>query len=117
LGAWLLLVSTQGLPVPLLRTAYAEQQWAGVIAVLGFGWVHLSRPQAWLRGITSRIFAVYVLHQTLIILLAVALRPLALQPPAEGPLLIVGTVSSALALVRLCEAVKPLRPWLGLPRA
>ena len=116
LGTWLLLVSTQGLPVPLLRTAYAAQQWAGVIAVLGFGWVHLSRPQAWLRGLTSRIFAVYVLHQTLIILLAVALRPLALQPAIEGPLMIFGTVLSALALVRLCETVKPLRPWLGVPR-
>ena len=117
LGAWLLLVSAPGVPVPLLSTAYAAQQWGGVIAVLGFGWVYLSRPKARVRGLASRIFAVYVLHQTLIILLAVALRPLALQPPAEGPLLIVGTVLSALALVRLCEAVKPLRPWLGLPRA
>jgi glucan biosynthesis protein C len=116
LGAWLLLVSAQDLPVPLLRTAYAAQQWAGVITVLGFGWAHLSRPQAWLRGLTSRIFAVYVLHQTLIILLAVALRPLALQPLVEGPLMIIGTVLSALALARVCETVKPLRPWLGLPR-
>ena len=82
----------------------------------GFGWVHLSQPKAWLRGLTRRIFAVYVWHQTLIILLAVALRPLALQPPTEGPLLIVGTVMGALALIRLCEAVKPLLPWLGLPR-
>ena len=117
LGTWLLLASAQGLPVPLLRAAYAAQQWAGVIAVLGFGWAHLNRPQAWLRGLASRVFAVYVLHQTLIILLAVALRPLALQPPTEGPLLIVGTVLSALGLVRLCEAIKPARPWLGLPRA
>lgn len=117
LGTWLLLASAQGLPVPLLRAAYAAQQWAGAIAVLGFGWAHLNRPQAWLRGLASRVFAVYVLHQTLIILLAVALRPLALQPQTEGPLLIVGTVLSALALVRLCEAVKPVRPWLGLPRA
>jgi surface polysaccharide O-acyltransferase-like enzyme len=117
LVAWVVLLSAQDMPVPLLRTVYAAQQWGGVIAVLGFGWVHLSRPAAWLRGLTRRIFAVYVLHQTLIILLAVALRPLALQPSAEGPLLIVCTVLSALALVRLCEAVEPLRPWLGLPRA
>jgi hypothetical protein len=60
---------------------------------------------------------VYVLHQALIILLAVALRPLAMQRPTEGPLLNVGTVLSEIALVRLCEAAKPVRPWSGLPRA
>ena len=117
LGAWLLLLSVQDASLPPLRTVYAAQQWAGVIAALGFAWVHLNRPKPWLRRLANRIFAVYVLHQTLIILLAMALRPLALPPMAEGPLLIVGTVMCALALVRLCETVKPLRPWLGLPRA
>jgi hypothetical protein len=58
---------------------------------------------------------VYVLHQTLIVLLAVALRPLALQPLAEGPLLLGGTLVGAWALVRAFEPVKPLRRWLGLP--
>lgn len=117
LGAWLFLLSGQDVPVPPLRMVYAAQQWAGVIAALGFAWVHLNRPNPWLHRLATRIFAVYLLHQTLIILLAVALRPLALQPMAEGPLLIVGTVISALALVRMCEAITPLRPWLGLPRA
>jgi surface polysaccharide O-acyltransferase-like enzyme len=117
LGAWVVLLAAQDMPVPLHRAAYAAQQWGGVVAVLGFGWVHLGQPKAWLRWLTHRIFAVYVLHQTLIILLAVALRPLALQPAAEGPLLIACTVLGALAIVRLCETVKPLRPWLGLPRA
>ena len=117
LGAWLFLLSAQDVPVPPLRMVYAAQQWAGVIAALGFAWVHLNRPKPWLNRLATRIFAVYVLHQTLVILLAVAIRPLALQPFAEGPLLIVGTVMSALALVRMCEAINPLRPWLGLPRA
>ena len=117
LGAWLFLLSAQDVPVPPLRMVYAAQQWAGVIAALGFAWVHLNRPKPWLNRLATRIFAVYVLHQTLVILLAVAIRPLALQPCAEGPLLIVGTVMSALALVGMCEAINPLRPWLGLPRA
>ncbi len=117
LGSWMLLLSAPGVPAPLQRMVYAAQQWGGVMAVLGFAWVHLNRPNPWLRGLAVRIFAVYVLHQTLIILLAVALRPLALQPIAEGPLLVVGTVTCALALVRICEAIRPLRPWLGLPSA
>jgi surface polysaccharide O-acyltransferase-like enzyme len=117
LGAWLFLLSAQDVPVPPLRMVYAAQQWAGVIAALGFAWVHLNRPKPWLNRLATRIFAVYVLHQTLVILLAAAIRPLALRPFAEGPLLIVGTVMSALALVRMGETINPLRPWLGLPRA
>ncbi|MFN9281119.1 MAG: acyltransferase family protein [Betaproteobacteria bacterium] len=116
LGVWTLLLSAREVPVWLLSTAYSAQQWAGVITTLGFAWVHLNRSGPWLQELANRVFAVYVLHQTLIILLAVALRPLALQPVAEGPLLVVGTVFSALALVRVSETVKPLRPWLGLPR-
>ena len=115
LAAWLLLLSLPDAPIALLRTAYAAQQWAGVMATLGFGWVHLRQPTAWQRQFVHRIFAVYVLHQTLIIILAVALRPLALHPFAEGPLLLGGTLVSAWAIVRICEPVKPLRRWLGLP--
>jgi hypothetical protein len=115
LAAWLLPLYLPDAPIALLRAAYAAQQWAGVMAALGFGWVHLRQPTAWQRQLVSRIFAVYVLHQTLIVLLAVALRPLALQPLAEGPLLLGGTLVGAWALVRAFEPVKPLRRWLGLP--
>lgn len=115
LTTWLLLLSLPDAPIALLRTAYAAQQWAGVMAALGFGWVHLRQPTRWQRQLVHRIFAVYVLHQTLIILLAVALRPLVLHPFAEGPLLLGGTLASAWALIRICEPVKPLRRWLGLP--
>jgi len=117
LTAWLLLLSLPDAPIALLRTAYAAQQWAGVMAALGFGWVHLRQPAAWQRQLVHRIFAVYVLHQTLIVLLAVALRPLALQPLTEWPLLLGGTLVGAWALVRACEPIKPLRRWLGLPAA
>ena len=117
LAAWLLLLSMPEAPATLQRTAYAAQQWAGVIAALGFGWTYLGEPTRWQHHLASRVFTVYVLHQTLIILLAVALRPLSLQPLAEGPLLIGGTLVSAWALARISEQIRPLRRWLGLPGA
>ena len=115
LTAWLLSLSLPDAPATLLRTAHAAQQWAGVIAALGLGWAHLREQAPWQHHFASRVFAVYVLHQTLIILLAVALKPLSLKPLAEGPLLMGGTLVSAWALVRLCEQIRPLRRWLGLP--
>ena len=44
-----------------------------------------------------------------------ALRLMALHPIAEGPLLLGGTLVSAWVIVRICEPVKPLWRWLGLP--
>ena len=73
--AWLLLLSLPDAPIALLRTAYAAQQWAGVMAALSFGWVHLRQPTAWKRQLVHRIFAVYVLHQTLIILRKLGCQP------------------------------------------
>lgn len=57
LAAWLLLLSLPDAPISLLRTAYAAQQWAGVMATLGFGWVHLRQPTVWQRQLMHRIFA------------------------------------------------------------
>lgn len=115
LAAWALLLAAPAWPAPMLRIVFAAQQWAGVVAAVGFGWAYLGRPTAWQRWLSVRLFAVYVLHQTLIILLAVALRPRALAPWIEGPLLIAGTVAAALGLVRLCEGLPPIRQWVGLP--
>jgi glucan biosynthesis protein C len=64
-------------------------------AVTAIALIRVSR--GWLRGTLSR------------------LRPLALHPIAEGPLLLGGTLASAGAIDHICEPVKPLRRWLGLP--
>lgn len=116
LVTWGLRLMSLGLPAPLLSSLYAAQQWAGVVAAIGYAWVHCAQSNKWLSWLVERIFAVYVLHQTLIMALAVALRPLALTPIAEGLVLVAGTVGAALLIAAVCERLPPTRVWLGLPR-
>lgn len=116
LGAWVLLIVPADLPVELLRIVYAAQQWCGVLAAVGFAHRHLDRDGPWRRRLSDAVFPVYVLHQTLIIVLAMALRPLALAPALEGPLLAVATLVAAVALYALIRRIGWLRPWFGLAR-
>jgi hypothetical protein len=115
-AAWLLLVwGDVALPPPLARTAFAAQQWAGVVAAVGFAHRHLGRPGPWWHWCSRRVFPVYVLHQTLLIGLAMALRPLAWPAALEAPTLLLLTLALSLAGAALALRLRWLSPWLGGP--
>lgn len=112
LAAWAL--GQTEAPLPLLRAGFTLQQWCGVLAAVGFGHRYLGAAGRW-RGLSAVVFPVYVFHQTLIIAFAMALRPWALPPAAEGPLLVGLTLGVALLLTLLLGRIPALRPWIGLP--
>jgi surface polysaccharide O-acyltransferase-like enzyme len=114
-AAWLTSVAATGLPPEVLRAAYAAQQWAGVVAAVGWARTLLDTDGPARRGWSDRILAIYLLHQTVLIGLFMAMRPLALPPVAEGVLLVAGTAVLSLAGVEALGRVRALRPWLGLP--
>ena len=65
------------------------------------------------QRLTEAVFPVYILHQTLIIVLAHALRPLAWVPAIEGPLLVLLTFALAWLGFELVRRVPWLRPAFG----
>ena len=79
-------------PAPLLvgalRLLYGAMQWWAIAAACGFAYRHLNVDGPLRRALSPAIFCVYILHQTVIILLARALAPLQLAPLGEGLLLI-----------------------------
>lgn len=113
--AWALLQFGGTAPFPLGRAAYATQQWCGVVAAIGFAHRHLRGQGAAWRQASTLVFPVYVLHQTLTIAWAVALRPLHWPPALEGPALVGLTLASALALAWPLQRWPALAPWLGAP--
>jgi glucan biosynthesis protein C len=93
---------------------YSLQQWSAIVAVLGFAQLHLNQDNSARRYLTHAVFPLYVLHQTLIILLAWLLRDWAMQPLGEAVLIFGGTVALSMAGFELVRRVGWLRPWMGL---
>jgi len=123
LGCWAVLVAAHvvagGPPAwlrPILHMAWGLAQWSAIVAVLGFArqWAPGDGPV--LRYLVPAVFPVYILHQTAIVLAAWQLRPLALAPAFEGPLLVVLTFASCLGGYELIRRIPVLRPLFGLRR-
>lgn len=101
-----------GLSMDVLRVLYL---WLTVSAILGYGHRYLNRPWPWLRWANESVYPWYVLHQTLIIIGAVLLAPLALGPVVEPALLVALTIFGCWALTDgLVRRLNFLRPLFGL---
>ena len=98
------------------RLLWAVQQWGAIVAILGFARRHAPGDSPARRWLAEAVFPVYLLHQTVIVLLAVALRPLRLAAWVEGPLLVVATFGLCLGAYALLRHGGWLRPLFGLRR-
>ena len=99
------------------RVFYALDQWAAIVAALGFARQWNPADSRIRRYLTEAIFPFYIVHQTAIVLLAHFMKPLALRPAVEGPLLIAATVAICFASFEVVRRVGWLRPLFGLAPA
>jgi hypothetical protein len=98
----------------LQRVAWAVQQWGAIVAILGFARRHAPGDSPARRWLAEAVFPVYILHQTVIVLLAVHLRPLGLPPVLEGPLLVLATFALCFGGYAAIRRAGWLRPLFGL---
>lgn len=98
----------------LLRACAGLQQWGGVVAAFGFARRHLNRDHPWRGPLTEAVFPLYLWHQTLIIVGAAWLAPLAWPAGLEAAVLVSLTFAGCLILWRVSRHTGPLRTWLGL---
>jgi glucans biosynthesis protein C len=98
---------------PLL---FSTQQWAAILAALGFAhrWLNVdARARCYLN---DAVFPLYLLHQTLTILLAQAMLRWALPRLSEAALLTIATFALGFLGVELVRRAVWLRPWFGFKR-
>jgi len=100
----------------LQRLLWPVQQWGAIVAILGFARRHAPGDSPARRYLTGAVFPVYILHQTVIVVLAVKLGPLDLRPWLEGPLLVLATFALCLAGYESIRRIGWLRPLFGLGR-
>jgi hypothetical protein len=97
-----------------MRLLYGAEQWLAIVAVLGFARRHLNRDNAARRYLTTAIFPVYILHQTVIVVVAHSLKPAHLYPSVEALMLMLVTAASCFLGYELIRRVRPLQPLFGL---
>lgn len=98
----------------LMRTAWGLNQWCAIVAILGFVRRFAPGDGPVLRYLSQAVFPVYILHQTLIVVLAHHFKTFGLPPRVEGPLLIVLTLVLCFAGYELVRRIGWLRPLFGL---
>jgi len=120
LSVWHGLYGDGTVPLPsvgfrrIWQLVFSAQMWLAIVAVLGFARRHLCRDTAARRYLTTAIFPVYILHQTVIVVAAHALQPVGLDPLLEGVLLVLVTVALCFLGYEAIRRVTVLRPLFGL---
>jgi surface polysaccharide O-acyltransferase-like enzyme len=104
----------------VMRFVFATDTWCAIVAILGFGAKHLNKGGPALRYLTLGVFPFYLVHQTLIIVMAHHLAKLGLPQGVEAVILIVATFAGCFATYEIVRRI-PVVCWLfGLksqPRA
>jgi glucans biosynthesis protein C len=115
ISAWVADSRTPSLAMLLVAGAvYGALQWLAIVAVLGFAHRHLRQDSEVRRYLTTAIFPVYILHQTVIVVCAHALKPVDLHPAIEALLLVLVTASTCFLGYEVIRRVALLRPLFGL---
>lgn len=93
-----------------MRIVYAADQWAFIVAILGFGAKHLNRGGPVLRYLTVGVFPFYIAHQTVIVVVGHHLAQLRLPLAAEAGILITATFAACFLAYELARRLG----WAGL---
>lgn len=96
------------------RVVYTLCGWSAIVAACGFGHRHLDVDNKARRYLTEAVFPVYILHQSLIVVMAHAFKPAGLAPVTEAAVLAVLTLSISFGTFELVRRVPMLRPLFGL---
>jgi hypothetical protein len=99
----------------LMETFRYMYCWTAIAAILGWGHQYLNRPFRWLPYAREAVYPWYMLHQSVVLLIAYWLLPLHLGPVLEPTLVLIGTVAGCALLHEFAiRRIRWLRPLFGL---
>lgn len=97
------------------RGARALYMWSALLAIFGWGYTVLNRPMRWVPYANEAVYPWYILHQSLIVLIAYWLIPLRLGPWLEPLAVVAGTVAGCAIMHEFAIRRSGfLRPLFGL---
>jgi len=98
------------------RTLRGSLTWWAIVACCGWAQRAFKRESPWLRQAGAAVFCLYILHQSVIVVLSQWLKPLALPWGLEALLLIALTFALCAAAYGLLRLVPGLAPLVGIQR-
>ncbi len=98
------------------RTLRGSLTWFAIVAACGWAQRAFTHESAWLREASQAVFCLYILHQSVIVLLTQALKPLGLPWGLEAVLLIALTFAVCVPAYLLARRVPGLALLLGIQR-
>ena len=96
------------------RAAMAAMMWGMVIVLLRLADTLLNRDHPWRPRLSEAVFPFYIVHQTIIVVVAWALLPKDLPSSGDFLVLLAATVSGCWLFYRLGDLVPSIRPLIGL---
>lgn len=99
------------------RTLRGSLTWFAIVAACGWAQRAFTQETPWLREASKAVFCLYILHQSVIVVLTQALRPWSLPWGLEAVLLIVLTFAVCVPAYLLARRVPGLALLLGIQRA
>ena len=88
--------------------------WLTIVGMMGFGKRYLDKTSSALTYLAEASYPLYILHQTVIVVLAFYIVQLALPIAVQAFLLFVLAVAGAFALYEIVRRVTPLRFLFGM---
>lgn len=101
----------------IMRLVYAIDQWAFIVAILGFGARWPSRGGPVLRYLSIGVFPFYIVHQTIIVVAGHHLARQGLSFGVEASLLVASTALGCLVAYEIARRIGPFGLLLGVTRA
>jgi surface polysaccharide O-acyltransferase-like enzyme len=100
----------------VFRVVHELQAWTMIVAAIGFAHRYLRTADGpWRKTLSVAIFPVYLIHQTIIVVLAYHLDKLSLPVALEVTLLLSGTALGSWLFYETGRRIPWLRIWIGLP--
>lgn len=96
------------------RVARSIQAWGMIVGLLGAARLHLNFDSPVRRYLTEAIFPYYIAHQTIIVLVGLALIPLGFGAASEFTIILAATVAGCVLTYEVGRRIGWLRPSIGL---
>jgi glucans biosynthesis protein C len=98
------------------RSLRGALTWFAIVAACGWAQRAFTRESPWLREASKAVFCLYILHQSVIVVLTQALKPLGLPWGLEAVLLILLTFAICVPAYLVARRVPGLALLLGIQR-